>query len=142
MTRTVVLVALVAGLSALLGTTPASAALSATAKVTPMGIGTASVQAPGAVKATVTCGRKTSSLNLGWTASATPGITGYVVRIVFSDGYVQTMPVQTMPAQTASTWTGSVDTYYLTATTLHMTVTAQTGYGWTKDSLPGAELSC
>lgn len=135
--RTVVLGALVAGVSTLLGVTPASAAFSATATVAPMGIGTVSVQAPGAVTGTVTCGRTTSSLALSWTASSTPGVTGYVVRVVFSDGYVQTMPTQT-----ATTWTGSVDTYYLTTTTVHMTVTAQTGYGWTKDSLPSAELSC
>jgi hypothetical protein len=135
--RTLVLVGLVAGLLPLLGVTPANAAFSARAPLTPMSIGTTTVEAPGAVKATVACGRSTSTLNLSWTASATSGVTGYVVRLVFSDGYVQTLP-----AQTATTWTGSVDTYYVTATTLHMTVTAQTGYGWTRDSLPSAELSC
>jgi hypothetical protein len=133
--RTLVLVGLVAGLSALLGVTPANAAFSTRTTVTPMSIGTASVQAPGAVKGTVTCGRSSSSLNLSWTASSTPGVTGYLVRIVFSDGYEQTKP-----AQTATTWSGSVDTYYVTATTLHMTVIAQTG--WTRESLASAELSC
>lgn len=135
--RTLALAGPVAALLALAGTTPANAAFSTAAALTPMGIGTATVQAPGSVKASVTCGRSTSSLHLSWTASATAGVSGYVVRIVFSDGYVQTLP-----AQTATTWTGSVDTYYVTATTLHMTVTAQTSYGWTTVSLPSAELSC
>jgi hypothetical protein len=135
--RTPVLVGLATGLFALLGVTPANATFSTRASVTPMSVGTATVQAPGAVKGTVTCGRSTSTLNLSWTASSTPGVTGYVVRIDFSDGYAQTLP-----AQTATTWSGSVDTYYVTATTLHMTVTTQTGYGWTRESLPSAELSC
>jgi hypothetical protein len=135
--RTRVLVGPVAALLALLGTTPANAAFSAATAIAPTSIGTATVQAPGTVKGTVTCGGSNSTLNLSWTASSTPGVTGYVVRIVFSDGYVQTMP-----AQTATTWTGSVSTYYVTATTLHMTVTTQTGYGWTKVSAPSAELSC
>jgi hypothetical protein len=135
--RTLVLVGLVAGLSALLGVTPANAAFSTRTTVTPMGIGTASVQAPGAVKGTVTCGGSTSTLNLSWTASSTPGVTGYVVRLFFSDGYTQTLT-----AQTATTWSGSVNKYYVTATTVHMTVTAQTGYGWTRESLASAELSC
>lgn len=135
--RTLVLVGLTAGLFALLGITPANAAFSGAATVAPMSIGTVSVRAPGPVSGTVTCGRSTSTLNAGWTPSSTRGVTGYVVRVVFSDGYVQAMP-----AQTATTWTGSVNTYYLTATTLHMTVTTQTSYGWTAESLPTAELSC
>jgi hypothetical protein len=135
--RTLVLVGLMAGLFALLGVTPANAAFSTRTTVTPMSIGTVTVQAPGAVKGTVACGGSTSTLNLSWTASSTPGVTGYVVRIVFSDGYAQTMP-----AQTATTWSGSVNKYYVTATTVHMTVTAETGYGWTRESLPSEELSC
>lgn len=135
--RTLLLLGLAAGLFALLGITPANAAFSASAGVTPVSIGTVSVQAPGSVKARITCGRSTSTLSLNWNASSTPGVTGYVVRVVFSDGYTQTMP-----AQTGTSWSGSVDTWYVATTTVHMTVTTQTAYGWTKASPATAELSC
>jgi hypothetical protein len=137
--RGLVLVGLVVGLFAALGLTPANAAFSTAAPLTPMSVGTVTVTAPGSVTGSVACGRTTSTLGVSWSASTTPKVSGYVITAYFSDGYVQTMPTQ---AATATSWSGSVDTYYVTATTVHLTVTTQTSFGWTKESPATAELRC
>jgi hypothetical protein len=135
--RTLALAGPAAGLVTLLAATPADAAFSTAASLTRMGIATTAVQAPTGLTGSITCGRTSSTLNLNWTASGTAGVTGYVVRIVFSDGYEQSTA-----AQPGTSWSGTVDTYYATTTTLHMTATTQTSYGWTRESAPTAELSC
>jgi hypothetical protein len=137
--RGLVLVGLAAALFAALGMTPANAAFSATASLSPMTVGTATVAAPGSIQGSVTCGRSTSTIGVSWSASSTAKVSAYVVTAYFSDGYVQTMPTQT--ASTTS-WSGTVDTYYLAVTSVHLTVTTQTSYGWTKESPATAELRC
>lgn len=137
--RGLVLVGLAAIVFTALGMSPANAAFSTRTSLTPVSVSTGTVTAPGAIKGSLACGRTTSSIGVSWSPSSTARVSGYLVTVYFSDGYVETMPIQ--PA-TATSWSGSVDTYYVTATTLHMTVTTQTSYGWTKESSATAELSC
>ena len=73
-----------------------------------------------------------------WSLSTTARVSGYLVSVYFSDGFVQT--VQLGP--TATSWSATIDPYYVTAYTINYTVTAQTDYGWTKESAHTATFGC
>ena len=100
-------------------------------------ISTATVAAPGNVVGKLTCGRP-ATMAATWTLSNAPQVTGYLVSVYFSDGFVQT--VQMGP--TATSWSATIDPYYVTAYTINYTVTTQTAYGWTKESAHTATFSC
>ena len=100
-------------------------------------ISTATVAAPGNVVGKLTCGRP-ATMAATWTLSSAPQVTGYLVSVYFSDGFVQT--VQMGP--TATSWSATIDPYYVTAYTINYTVTTQTAYGWTKESAHTATFGC
>ena len=100
-------------------------------------ISTATVAAPGNVVGKLTCARP-ATMAATWTLSSAPQVTGYLVSVYFSDGFVQT--VQMGP--TATSWSATIDPYYVTAYTINYTVTTQTAYGWTKESAHTATFSC
>ena len=100
-------------------------------------IATATVAAPGNVVGKLTCGRP-ATMSATWSLSGTTRVSGYLVSVYFSDGFVQT--VQLGP--TATSWSATIDPYYVTAYTINYTVTTQTDYGWTKESAHTAVFGC
>jgi hypothetical protein len=73
-----------------------------------------------------------------WSLSGTTRVSGYLVSVYFSDGFVQT--VQLGP--TATSWSATIDPYYVTAYTINYTVTTQTTYGWTQESAHTPTFQC
>jgi hypothetical protein len=100
-------------------------------------ISTGTVTAPGNVVGKLTCGRP-ATMAATWTLSTAPRVTGYLVSVYFSDGFVQT--VQMGP--TATSWSATIDPYYVTAYTINYTVTTQTAYGWSTESAHTGTFSC
>jgi len=115
---------------------PASATYSDSVALSPT-ISTGTVTAPGNVVGKLTCGRP-ATMAATWTLSSAPQVTGYLVSVYFSDGFVQT--VQMGPS--ATSWSATIDPYYVTAYTINYTVTTQTAYGWTKESAHTATFGC
>lgn len=97
-------------------------------------ISTTTVAAPGNFVGKLTCGRP-ATMSATWSLSTTARISGYLVSVHFSDGFVQT--VQLGP--TATSWSATIDPYYVTAYSIRYSVTTQTNYGWSKETpLTGA----
>ena len=115
---------------------PASATFKDTVTAT-TGINTINVLAPTNVVGKLTCAA-TSTMAATWTKSTTARVSGYVVSVYFSDGFVQTV---SLPA-TATSWSATIDQYYVTAYSIQYTVTAQTDYGWTKESAKTGAFQC
>jgi hypothetical protein len=115
---------------------PASANYSDSVAVQPA-INTNTVTAPGNVVGKLLCGRS-ATMSATWTSSSNTRVSGYLVSVYFSDGFVQT--VQLGP--TATSWSATIDPYYVTAYTINYTVTTQTDYGWTKESAHTGTFSC
>ena len=100
-------------------------------------IATATVAAPGNFVGKLTCGRP-ATMSATWSASGTARVSGYLVSVYFSDGFVQT--VQLGP--TATSWSATIDPYYVTAYSIDYTVTTQTAYGWSKESAHTGTFQC
>ena len=100
-------------------------------------VNTATVVAPGNVVGKLTCGRP-ATMAATWTLSSSPQVTGYLVSVYFSDGFVQT--VQMGP--TATSWSATIDPYYVTAYSINYTVTTQTDYGWSRESAHTGTFQC
>src|SRR4051812_16230970 len=115
---------------------PASATFkdSVTATTT---INTMVVAPPTGVAGRLVCAAN-STMSATWVKSTTPRISGYVVSVYFSDGLVQTVQ---LPA-TATSWSATIDQYYVTAYSVQYSVTAQTDYGWTKESPKTVSFKC
>ncbi|MGZ4643621.1 MAG: hypothetical protein ACXVX8_15990 [Blastococcus sp.] len=125
-------------LTVTLGTSfPASAAFSASAAVPATTINTIVVAPPTTVVGKLACA-KTSTMSATWTQSTTPRISGYLVSVYFSDGAVQTVQL----GATATSWSATIDLYYVTAYSVQYSVTAQTDYGWTKESARTGTFQC
>lgn len=125
-------VALTVGMfvGALLVTEPAQASFANSAPLQTMTYTTSTVAAPTNVVGSLTCGSPNATMNVTWTASATPRIGAYVVTVYFSDGYTQTATT----AGTATSWSAQITAYNVTAYQIQYSVTTQTDYGWTKES--------
>jgi hypothetical protein len=80
----------------------------------------------------------TSTMSATWTRATTPRITGYTVKVYFSDGFVQSVE---LPA-TASSWSSPIDKYFVTAFSVQYSVTTKTDYGWIKESGKTASFQC
>jgi hypothetical protein len=115
---------------------PASATFQDTVSVSTT-INTMNVLAPTNVVGKLTCAA-TSTMAATWTKSTTARVSGYVVSVYFSDGFIQTVQ---LPA-TATSWSAPIDQYYVTAYSIQYTVTAQTDYGWTKESAKTGSFKC
>ena len=134
-----VLLTLVAGV--LVGSgAAAQAAFTDTAKVsaTPMSIATASVAAPASGPGSLTCRSTSATMALTWTKSTSARVTGYLVTVYFSDGYSQT--VQKAAADTS--WSQAITLYNVTAYAVQYSVTTQTDYGWTAESVRTGWFQC
>jgi len=107
---------------------PASATFSEAVAVKTT-ISTTTVTPPGNLVGKLTCGRP-ATMSATWSQSSTARVSGYLVSVYFSDGFVQT--VQLGP--TATSWSSTIDPYYVTAYSIQYTVTTQTNYGWSKES--------
>jgi len=107
---------------------PASATFSEAVAVKTT-IATTTVASPGNLVGKLTCGRP-ATMSATWSLSSTARVSGYLVSVYFSDGFVQT--VQLGP--TATSWSSTIDPYYVTAYSIQYTVTTQTNYGWSKES--------
>jgi hypothetical protein len=93
-------------------------------------IETATVAAPTAVTGSLTCGRTSATMAANWKASSSSRVSGYVVKVEFNDGYVQTV---NMPS-TATSWTAPISLYTAQNTYIRYSVTTHTAYGWTMES--------
>jgi hypothetical protein len=107
---------------------PASATFSEAVAVKTT-ISTTTVASPGNLVGKLTCGRP-ATMSATWSQSTTARVSGYLVSVYFSDGFVQT--VQLGP--TTTSWSSTIDPYYVTAYSIQNTVTTQTNYGWSKES--------
>jgi hypothetical protein len=133
--RLLVLLALVPAV--ILGASiPASAAFADTVSVTTT-IATTTVAPPTSVVGHLTCAA-TSTMSATWTKSTSTRISGYVVSVYFSDGFIQTV---SLPS-TATSWSATIDEYYVTAYSIQYSVTAQTDYNWTKESAKTGTFQC
>jgi hypothetical protein len=97
-------------------------------------ISTTTVAAPGNLVGKLTCGRP-ATMSATWSLSTTARVSGYLVSVHFSDGFVQTVQL----GATATSWSATIDPYYVTAYSIRYSVTTQTNYGWSKETpLTGA----
>jgi hypothetical protein len=115
---------------------PASATFSEAVTVRTT-VETPGVAAPGNLVGKLTCGRS-ATMSATWSPSSSPRVSGYVVSVYFSDGFVQTVQL----GATATSWTSTIHPYYVTAYTINYTVTAQTDYGWTTESAHTGTFRC
>jgi hypothetical protein len=133
--RLLVLLALVPAV--ILGVSiPASAGFADSVSATTT-IATTTVAPPTGVTGHLTCA-STSTMSATWTKSTSTRISGYVVSVYFSDGFIQTVQ---MPA-TATSWSATIAEYYVTAYSIQYTVTTLTDYGWSAESARTGTFQC
>jgi hypothetical protein len=101
-------------------------------------VGTTTVAAPGHVAGKVTCTSPDATMQVTWQKSTTARVSGYRVTVYYSDGFVQSADV----AGTATSWSVPTPLYNVTAYSVRFSVTAQTDYGWTKESALTGSLQC
>ena len=101
-------------------------------------VSTATVAVPGVPSAKATCGRNSATVSLSWNASTAPRVSGYLVRVYLNDAWQDVTTV----GPTATTWQGTTDTFYVDNYSMTMTVTTQTQYGWTAESVRTARIVC
>ena len=100
-------------------------------------INTTTVAAPANVVGNLTCGR-TATMSANWAASGTARVSGYLVSVFFSDGFVQTVPL----GPTATSWSAPINPAYVALYSVQYSVTTQTDYGWSKESPRTATFQC
>jgi len=115
---------------------PASATYSESVAVKPT-ISTATVLAPTPFTGNLACGRP-ATMSATWTKSTSARISGYEIKVYFSDGFVQSVPL----AATATSWSATIDPYYVTAYSIQYSITTKTDYGWSKESPRTAAFQC
>jgi hypothetical protein len=118
---------------------PAQASFSEKVSVPAMQVTTATITAPASVAATLTCTRTSGTLSASWPASTAARVDGYIVTVVFSDGFEQATPLQA-----GTSWSTPMSLYNATTYTMHVNVAAHTNYGWTSITPRSSigELSC
>ena len=116
---------------------PANAAFSVSTAPLGTTIATATVAAPTNVVGALACAR-TSTMSATWTKSTSTRVTGYLVSVYFSDGFVQTVQM----AATATSWSATIPLYNVTAYSVAYSVTTQTDYGWTQESTRTGTFHC
>lgn len=137
--RSLALAALTVGVvfTAIAATLPAQASFADSA-VTETTYATANVAAPGNVVGTLNCAKTTSTMGLTWQLSTATRVSGYLITVYFSDGVSET--VQMAAGDTG--WTQSISTYNVTAYSVQYSVTTQTDYGWTTESVKTGWFHC
>ena len=117
---------------------PAQASFSKTVTATATEIATATVAAPTNVTGSLTCGKSSATMAANWTLSTSSRVSGYLVTVHFSDGFVQNVQM----GATATSWSAPISLYQATAYALSYSVTTQTAYGWTTESTMTGWFSC
>jgi hypothetical protein len=118
---------------------PAQASFSETVAAPTVEVTTQTVLAPTSATASIKCTRDGAWLTATWPASTTARVDGYLLTVVFSDGYVQKVD----GLVTDTSWT-SPKISLLTATTyyMHVTVSSHTDYGWTSTTVRTQDVRC
>jgi hypothetical protein len=117
---------------------PAQASFSKKTTAATTQIATATVAPPANVTGSLTCGKSSATMAANWTLSTSPRISGYLVTVHFSDGFVQNVQM----GATATSWSAPISLYQATAYALSYSVTTQTTYGWTTESASTGWFSC
>lgn len=133
-------VTVLAAAAAVVGATalPASAAFSGSAALQ-AAVSTVTVSPPGGVTLTLaSCQAVSMQVRLSWSASATPGVDGYLSSFLFNG-----QPYQAQSGQSTTSVTVDI-TKPNAATTVSATasVSTQTAYGWTAASPRTAPVVC
>jgi hypothetical protein len=115
---------------------PASATFAESVAVKPT-ISTATVLAPANFVGNLACGRP-ATMSATWAKSTSARVSGYEVKVYFSDGFVQSVPL----AATATSWSATIDPYYVTAFSIEYSITTKTDYGWTRESAKTPAFQC
>ena len=130
------LLALTAGIVA--AAAPASASFQDSGSVA-TAITTETIAPPTNLVGNLTCPSKGDAvMSATWTASASPDVTGYLLEVTFSDGFVQ--PVQL--AANATSWSAPIQKYTVTVLAVQYTVTTQTSDGWTASTPATGWFKC
>jgi len=117
---------------------PAQASFSKTVTAASTQLATATVAPPTDVTGSLTCGKSSATMAATWTASTSARVSGYLVTVRFSDGFVQNVQM----GAGATSWSDSISLYQATAHAIQYSVTTQTTYGWTTESAPTGWFSC
>lgn len=136
--RGLLLLALTAGIVVAGSAGPALASFSDAPSISLGTISTADVTAPGNVVGSLTCASPNATMSATWQPSSSARISGYLVTVLFSDGYTQTV----QKAATDTSWSASITLYNVTAYSVRYSVTTQTDYGWTEQSAYTGSFKC
>jgi hypothetical protein len=115
---------------------PAGASLADSAVVSTT-IGTTTVAPVTSLVGALNCA-PTSTMSATWTKSTSARVSGYTLKVHFSDGLVQNVE---LPAS-ATSWSAEIDKYYVTAYSIQYSVTTRTDYGWIKETAKTAAFQC
>jgi hypothetical protein len=115
---------------------PASASFADSAVQT-TSITTATVAAPTNLVGALACTSPDSRMSATWKASTTPRVTGYLVNVTFSDGYVQSVQL----GAEATSWSAPIAKYNVTTWAIQYSVTTQV-HGWTAESPKTGWFQC
>jgi hypothetical protein len=118
---------------------PAQASFSEKVAAPTVQVTTATVTPPASATASVACTRNGANLTASWPASTTARVDGYLLTVVYSDGYRQDVGSMV----TGLTWT-SPTMSLLTASTyfMHVEVSAHTNYGWVSVPVASGAVRC
>jgi hypothetical protein len=139
--RSVLLLALaVASVVGALGPAhPAQATFSEKVAAPTVQVTTATVLPPASATATLKCTASGANLTATWPASTTARVDGYLLTVVYSDGFEQKVASMV----TGTTWTSPTMTL-LDASTyfMHVRLYAHTDYGWTSTTVRTQDIRC
>ena len=86
----------------------------------------------------LSCTNPTSTMSATWTRSTSARVTGYVLKVHWSDGALDEVPL----GPTATSWSQPISKYFVTAYAVQYSVTTLTDYGWTKATSLTAAFRC
>jgi len=133
----VLILALTVVLGSVGSTAPAQATF-AESQTRTTAISTATVATAGAFTGYLTCNKTSASMAATWTASPSPRVTGYLITVYFSDGFVQTVQM----AATDTYWAAPINFGYVALYSVQYSITTQTAYGWTIESPRTQSFKC
>lgn len=127
----------VTALGGIAATAPAQATFAASRSVS-TGITTATVAPAVAFTGYLTCNKSSATMGATWSASPSPRVTGYLITVYFSDGFVQTVQM----AATDTSWSAPINLGYVALYSVQYSITTQTAYGWTIESARTQWFKC
>ena len=136
--RGLLLLALTVGVVVAGSAAPAFASFSKADSISLGMVSTADVLAPGNVVGSLTCASPNATMSVTWQLSPSTRVSGYVVTVLFSDGFTQTV----QKAATDTSWSAPISLFNATAYSIRYSVTTQTDYGWTEQSAFTGSFKC